>query len=262
MVELPQGRFRQIRLQAESEDLDLVTRAGSIRSRLTVADLNFTNPDIARVIRGPVTLDAPLRLSPPAIGLDAATLESAGLNGTVSGAYDTSKQTVTGNFRLSANPSVLPPALASRFEGMIATEGYVDVVQGGRMSLENLVVKSNAVEAHGNVLMENGNVAGHLAGRLPDIKRWLGDAEGAAGFDITAKGPLTGAAVKAVINSADARLVGRKLEDLSFVVEGTADPAAPQGRVAVNGAIDGKPISHQCRRGIFKRRNPRSCDKR
>lgn len=242
LVELPQGRFRQIRLQAESEDLDLVTRAGSIRSRLTVADLNFTNPDIARVIRGPVTLDAPLRLSPPAIGLDAATLESASLNGTVSGAYDTSKQTVTGNFRLSANPSVLPPALASRFEGMIATEGYVDVVQGGRMSLENLVVKSNAVEAHGNVLMENGNVAGHLAGRLPDIKRWLGDAEGAAGFDITAKGPLTGAAVKAVINSADARLVGRKLEDLSFVVEGTADPAAPQGRVAVNGAIDGKPI--------------------
>jgi translocation and assembly module TamB len=241
-AELPQGRFRQIRLQAESEDLDLIARAGSIRSRFTVGELNFANPDIGRMVRGPVTLDAPLRLAPPAIGLDAATFESAGFNGTVSGAYDTSKQAVTGNFRLSANPSILPPALAPRFEGAIAAEGYVDVVQGGRMSLENLVIKSNALEAHGNVLMENGNVSGRLAGRLPDIKRWLGDAEGAAGFDISAKGPLTGANVRAVINSAEARLAGRRLEDLSLILEGTANPDAPQGRLTVNGAIDSKPI--------------------
>lgn len=241
-AELPQGTFRQIRFQAESEDLDLVERAGSIRSRVTVADLKFANAEIGRVVRGPVTLDAPLRLAPPAIGLDAATFESAGFNGTVSGAYDTSKQAVTGNFRMSANPSILPPSLAPRFEGTIATEGYVDFVQGGRMSLENLVVKSNALEAHGNVVMEKGNVSGRLAGRLPDIKRWLGDAEGAAGFDISAKGPLTGANVRAVINSAEARLAGRKLEDLSLVLEGTANPDAPQGRLTVNGAIDSKPI--------------------
>ncbi len=241
-AELPQGRFRQIRLQAESEDLDLITRAGSIRSRFTVGELNFANADLARVIRGPVTLDAPLRLAPPAIGLDAATFESAGFNGTVSGAYDTSKQAVTGNFRMSANPSILPPSLSARFEGAIAAEGYVDFVQNGRMSLENLVVKSNAVEAHGNVLMENGNVSGRLAGRLPDIKRWLGDAEGAAGFDISAKGPLTGANVRAVINSAEARLAGRRLEDLSLVLEGMANPDAPQGHLSVNGSIDSKPI--------------------
>eukprot|EP00913_Durusdinium_trenchii_P019336 g18177.t1 len=242
IVELPQGRFRQIRLQAESEDLNLVERSGSIRSRVTAAELNFTNPEIGRVIRGPITLDAPLRLAPPAIGLDAATFESAGLSGTVSGAYDTLKQAVTGNFRLFANPSVLPPSLAPRFEGTIAAEGYVDFVQDGRMSLENLVVKSNALEAHGNVLLEDGNVSGRLAGRVPDIKRWLGDAEGAAGFDISAKGPLTAATVKGVINSAEARLVGRKLEDLSLVVEGTADPNAPQGHVTANGSLDGKPI--------------------
>jgi translocation and assembly module TamB len=242
LAELPQGRFRQIRLQAESEDLDLIDRAGSIRSRLTIGDLAFTNPDIARMVRGPVTLDAPLRLAPPAIGLDAATFESAGFNGTVSGAYDTAKQTVTGNFRMSANPSILPPAISGKFDGAIAAEGYVDVVQGGRMSLENLVVKSNAIEAHGSVLMENGNVSGRLAGRFPDIKRWLGDAEGAAGFDVSAKGPLNAVAVKATVNSAEARLVGRKLEDLSLVIDGTANPDAPQGHLAVKGAIDGKPI--------------------
>jgi translocation and assembly module TamB len=241
-AELPQGRFRQIRVQAESEDLDLIDRAGSIRSRVTVGDLSFVNPDIGRMVRGPVTLDAPLRLAPPAIGLDAATFESAGFNGTVSGAYDTAKQAVTGNFRMSANPSILPPSISGKFDGAIAAEGYVDVVQGGRMSLENLVVKSNAIEAHGNVLMENGTVSGRLAGRLPDIKRWLGDAEGAAGFDVSAKGPLNAVAVKAVVNSAEARLVGRKLEDLSLIIDGTANADAPQGHLAAKGSIDGKPI--------------------
>ncbi|KQQ70598.1 hypothetical protein ASF70_17055 [Rhizobium sp. Leaf321] len=241
-AELPQGRFGQVRLQAESEDLDLIQRAGSIRSRLTIGQMSFVNPDLNRVIRGPLTLDAPLRLAPPAIGLDAATLESAGISGTVSGAFDTSKQTVTGNFRISTNASVLPPSLAPKFEGAIAAEGYVDASSANRISLENVTLKSNALEARGNVLYENGTLVSHLAGRLPDIKRWLPDAEGAAGFDITTSGPTTALAVKAVVNSAEARLVGRKLEDLSFTINGTANPQAPQGTIVAKGTLDSQPI--------------------
>jgi translocation and assembly module TamB len=241
-AELPQGRFNQIRLQAESEDLNLIKQAGSIRSRLTVGQLNFVNEDLNRLIRGPVTLDAPLRLAPPAIGLDAATFESAGLSGTVSGAFDMSKQAVTGNFRMFANPSVLPPPLATKFDGTIAAEGYVETLASDRVSLENLVVKSNALEAHGSVLLDNGKVTGRLAGRLPDIKRWLADAEGAAGFDISADGPLSAVGIKAVVNSAEARLVGRKLEDLSFRLEGTANPSAPQGHLTATGSLDGQAI--------------------
>ncbi|WP_117195079.1 translocation/assembly module TamB domain-containing protein [Rhizobium terrae] len=241
-AELPQGRFNQIRLQAESEDLDLLKRSGSIRSRFTVARTDFTNDDLDRVVRGPVTLDAPLRLAPPAIGLDAATFDSQNVNGTLSGAYDMSKQAVTGNFRVFANPAVLPPALVSKFEGKLSAEGYVNMVTGGRVSLENFVMRSNAVEAHGNVLLENQTVTGRLAGRVPDLKRWLPEAEGAAGFDIAAKGPLTAVGIKAVLNSADARLVGRKLQDMSFVLDGTADPKAPKGKLTATGSLDGQPI--------------------
>ncbi|MEN3148756.1 translocation/assembly module TamB domain-containing protein [Neorhizobium sp. IRAMC:178] len=241
-AELPQGRFGQIRLQAESEDLNLISRSGSIRSRFTVARTDFTNDDLDRVIRGPVTLDAPLRLAPPAIGLDAATFDSGNVNGTLSGAYDMSKQAVTGNFRVFANPAVLPPGLVSKFEGKLSAEGYVNMVNGGRVSLENFVMRSNAIEAHGNMLLDNRTVTGRLAGRVPDLKRWLPEAEGAAGFDISAKGPLTAVAVRAVVNSADARLVGRKLQDMSFILEGTADPNAPKGKLTGTGSLDGQPI--------------------
>jgi translocation and assembly module TamB len=241
-AQVPQGRFNQIRLQAESEDLDLVTRTGSIRSRLTVARTDFANDELDRIVRGPVTLDAPLRLAPPAIGLDAATFDSQSVNGTVSGAFDTSKQAITGNFRIFANPNVLPPSLVAKFEGKLSAEGYVNYVSGGRISLENFVMRSNAIEAHGNVLLENQAVTGRLAGRVPDLKRWLPEAEGAAGFDLNAKGPLNALAVKGVVNSADARLAGRRLEDLSVVLDGTADPNAPKGKLAATGSLDSQPI--------------------
>ena len=241
-AQVPQGRFNQIRLQAESEDLNLITRAGSVRSRFTVARTEFTNPDLNRIVRGPVTLDAPLRLAPPAIGLDAATFDSQNVNGTLSGAYDMSKQAVTGNFRIFANPVVLPPALSSKFDGKLSAEGYVNAVTGGRVSLENFVMRSNAVEAHGSVLLENQKVTGKLAGRVPDLKRWLPEAEGAAGFDISANGPLTAVGIKAIVNSADARLVGRKLQDMSFVLDGVADPNAPKGKLTATGSLDGQPI--------------------
>ncbi|MFB9947861.1 translocation/assembly module TamB domain-containing protein [Rhizobium puerariae] len=241
-AELPQGRFGQIRLQAESEDLNLVNRSGSIRSRFTIARTDFASDDLDRVIRGPVTLDAPLRLAPPAIGLDAATFDSANVNGTLSGAYDTSKQTVTGNFRVFANPAVLPPSLVSKFEGKLSAEGYVNMVVGGRMSLENFVMRSNAVEANGSVLLDNQTVTSRLAGRMPDLKRWLPEAEGAAGFDIAANGPLNAMGIRAVVNSADARLVGRKLQNMSFVLEGTADPNAPKGKLTATGSLDSQPI--------------------
>lgn len=241
-VDVPQGHFEQVRLQAESEDLDLVERAGSIRSRLTIARSTFANADLDRVIKAPLTLDAPIRLAPPAIGLDAATFESANLNGTVSGAFDQSKQAVTGNVRFTASTATLPPAIASKFSESISAEGYINAVIGGRMSLENLTIKSGTVEGHGNALVENGKIDARLAGRLPDLGKFRPDTKGAVGYDIAATGPLSAIAVKGVVNSGEARIAGRLVEAMSIGVDGIADPNAPRGRVTVNGRVDGKQI--------------------
>jgi translocation and assembly module TamB len=241
-ADLPQGRFEQVRLQAESEDLDLVERAGSIRSRLTVARSAFANADLDRAIRSPFTLDAPIRLALPAVGLDAATIESANLNGTISGAYDLSKQAVTGNIRMTANPSALPPAIAGKFSEAIGVEAYVNAVIGGRMALENLTIRSGTIDGHGNAVVENQTINARLAGRMPDIGKFRPDAKGAAGYDISATGPLSGMTVKGVVNSAEARIAGRLVEAFSVTVDGTADPDAPRGHIGLTTRVDGKQI--------------------
>lgn len=234
--------FGQVRLQAESEDLNLIERTGSLRTRLSIAQADFENPDLDRLIEGPIRLDAPIRLAPPAIGLDASTFESANFSGTISGAYNMSKQSVTGNVRMSLNPDGLPEAAGQYFDDMIGFEGYVDAVIGGRMSLENLVVKSNVVEGHGNILLDNGKLDAHLAGRVADIARFRPDAKGAAGYDLTLSGPLNALGVKAVVNAAEARYSGRMLEAVSGRFDGTIRPDATSGTALISGRVDGKPL--------------------
>ncbi|HEV7433725.1 MAG TPA: translocation/assembly module TamB domain-containing protein [Pseudorhizobium sp.] len=241
-AELPFGSFREIRLQAESEDLNIAQRVGSIRTRVRIGQAEFADEQIARVVQGPITLDAPLRLEMPAIGLDAATFDSARVSGTVSGTYNTATQQANANVRLTAAPDVLPPTLAARFDNKITAEGYVERTSDGGLSLENLAIASNAIEAHGSATLRDNRLNADLAGRVPEIGRWIENAAGAAGFELSAQGPIDALSVNAVINSAEARLAGRALEDLRLTVEGTADPQAPSGRVAATGTIDGQPL--------------------
>lgn len=232
----------QVRLQAESEDLNLVAQSGSIRTRLSIAQADFDNPELDRLVQGPIRLDAPIRLAPPAIGLDAATFESAKASGTISGAFNTSKNSVTGNIRLSLNPTALPDVASQYFDDMIGLEGYVDGVIGGRISLENLVVKSSTIEGHGNLLWDGTKINARLAGRVADIARFRPEAKGAAGYDATLDGPLDAIAVKAVINSAEARYSGRTLEAVSARFEGTVGATTIGGTALVSGRVDGKPL--------------------
>lgn len=241
------ARFEQVRLQAESEDLNLVERAGSIRTRLSAARASFVNADLDRLIEGPIRLDAPIRLALPAIGLDAATFESGNASGTISGAYNLSQQSVKGNLRLSLSPNGLPEAAGRYFTDMIGLEAYLDGVIGGRMSVENLVMKSSLVEGHGNLLLDGGNLEAHLAGRLTDIARLRPDAKGPVGYDVTVNGPLDALSLNAAINAADLRVSGRTLEGVSIKIAGALPASGPQATVQADGRIDGKPVRVQTR---------------
>ncbi|MCY1665724.1 translocation/assembly module TamB domain-containing protein [Rhizobium sp. SL86] len=236
------ARLGQIRLQAESEDLNLVTYAGSVRTRLSAAQADFDEPNLDRLIDGPIRLDAPIRLAMPAIGLDAATFESANLSGTISGAYNQSKQSVTGNIRLSLNPAGLPEAVGRNFSESIGLEGYIDSIIGGRMSLENIVLKSNVLDGHGSVVLEGGKLDGQLAGRIADIAKLRKDAKGPVGYDLRVSGPLDAITLKGVLNAAEMRISGHTLQALSTQVQATNTPDGLKGTVVASGTLDAKPI--------------------
>ena len=241
-LEMPQGRFNEIKLTAASEDLNIASKTGTVRTTLSVEQSAMTSPDLERAIKAPLKLSAPLRISQQTIAFEGVTLESASIGGTGSGTYDLSTRTIATNLRLFVLPAVLPAGLAEKFDTTIALDAYVNSIIGGRTSVENLVLKSGTLEANGNVALENGEVQAKLGGRLPALEKLTPQATGAVGFAVEANGPLNAADFKVSLNSARAVLAGRALEDLTATANGKADMAAPQAQLQASGTLDGQAI--------------------
>ncbi|MGV1986497.1 translocation/assembly module TamB domain-containing protein [Agrobacterium sp. 22-221-1] len=241
-LSLPQGRLDDVKLTAESADLNIANRSGTIATVLSVAQSSFVSPDIDRLVRAPLTVKAPLSLTSSAIGFDGATLESASVGGTLNGSFDLSGNRLTSSVQLFTLPATLPPALAEKFDTTIALQGDIDVTIGGRTSLENLVVKSGTIEATGNVSLENDALSASLTGKFPALEKLTPQAKGVADFAIEASGALTAPDFNITLSSESAILAGRTLESLKVNATGKADPAAPQAKLTASGSLDRQKI--------------------
>lgn len=241
-LKVPQGTLQGVKLTAASDDLNVASMTGTIRTLLSVDQSALTSPDLERIVKAPLKLSAPLRVSPQTIAFEGATLESASIGGTASGAYDLSAGKVSSNLRLFVLPSVLPPALAEKFDGTIAINGYVESLMGGATSLENLVIKSTTLEANGGVSLDNGAIAAKLSGRLPALEKLSPQAAGSLDFSLQANGPISAADFTADISAARATLAGRSLQSLKGSASGKADVAAPQAKFQATGTLDNQPI--------------------
>lgn len=238
----PQGQIGQVNLSARSDAFNLATMSGPLQLRLVVGQTAFVSPDLNRLIRAPISLTAPLQLSPDTIGFNNTTLESASIGGTVNGKYTLTTKALTGNFKLFALPGVLPDSVSNKFEGTISLEGQVGGTVPTKMTLSNLAVKSNVAEISGNVALNDQSLTSDLSGKLLDLSKLIPNAEGQADIGLKAKGPLTALGIDATLKAVNVKLAGRLLDTLDIDVTGTADPKAPQANIQASGAIDGKPI--------------------
>ncbi len=239
----PDGKLDKIALTARSDTFDLAGRSGPLQVRLDVGQTAFANPDLNRLVRAPLTLIAPLQLSPDAVGFNGTALESASIGGTLNGKYTLASQSLTGNFKLFVLPDVLPDALAGKFSSTIALEGQIASTLPAKFKLSNFGLKSDTLEIGGNVALEDKTIAADLSGRVLNLSKLLANADGQADFTLKATGPLSAAAVDASLKAVNVKLAGKLLDTLDIAVTGTADPKAPQGNVKASGSIDGKPIS-------------------
>ncbi len=242
-LDLPQGHLGGLHLQARSDAFDLSARSGRIASRLSIEETKFASADLDRVVRGPLQITAPLTVAGDVIAFQPLALESGSLGGTATGQYDLAAGSLDADLRLFAVPSLLPPGLAEKFAGTIALAGKISTARGGAVSVTDLTLKSDAVEASGKLSLDaQKTLDAALTGNLPEIGKWLTNGRGAATFTLSATGPLSAPAVKATVAAEEAELAGRKVVNLSIAANGTASAEAPSGTIAGNGSIAGQPI--------------------
>ncbi|PZM09536.1 translocation/assembly module TamB domain-containing protein [Rhizobium tubonense] len=240
---VPQGRFDKINLTAKSDAFNLAGNSGPVQLRLIVGQTSFVDPDIDRVVKAPMTIVVPLQLSPGNIGFNGTTFESASIGGTVNGRYTLTSKSLNGNFKVFALPSVLPDAIAAKFDSTISLEGQVAGTIPTKFNVTNLSLKSSIGDVSGNVALEDQALTADLTGKLLNLSRLVPNADGQADFTLKAKGPLSALGVDATAKAINVKLAGRLLDTLDIAVTGTADPKAPQANIKATGSIDGKPIS-------------------
>ncbi|MBB3542660.1 MULTISPECIES: translocation/assembly module TamB domain-containing protein [unclassified Rhizobium] len=240
---LPQATMGNVKLTAKSDNFNLAGRTGSVQITLAAGDTSFVNPDIDRAIKGPVTITLPLQISPDALGFNGATIESAAANANLNGSYKLSASAITGNIKLTAQPAVLPPAVATRFNAPIVIEGQVAGTIPSKFNISNLSIKSNALEATGQVVLDEENLDANLSGRIPNVQALLETASGELNYQLSAKGNVSALAVAANIKGPSLVMAGRQVKQLELNLSGTADPNAPKAQITARGAIDNQPIN-------------------
>ncbi|WP_162242208.1 MULTISPECIES: translocation/assembly module TamB domain-containing protein [unclassified Rhizobium] len=241
-VAVPQGRLETVGIVAHSDRFDITGRQGAIRASINAGATRFVNADLGRLLPAPLKLDATITVSPAAVGFDPVIIDSAGLDGAVNGRFQMSDNSLRAALRLSAPPTALPAALASRFDTNLALSANVTRDAAGALNVVNIAVESGTITANGSLSLVDGQLTAATAGTLPDLGKVLADAKGNARFTLDATGPLERPLIKAEIRSSGATLAGRTLSDLVAAATVTADPANPQATITATGALGGQAI--------------------
>jgi translocation and assembly module TamB len=240
---VPQGRFDKINLTARSDAFNLAGNSGPVQLQLGIGQISFVDPDIDRAVKAPLTIKAPLQLSPGNIGFNGTTFESARAGGTINGRYTLASKSINGNFKVFALPIALPDAIAAKFDGTVSLEGQVAGTIPAKLNITNLGLKSSTAEVAGSVALADQALTADLSGRLLNLSKLIPNADGQADFTLKARGQLAALGIEATAKAINVKLAGRLLDTLDVALTGTADPKAPQANVKATGSIDGKPIS-------------------
>lgn len=242
-VDYPGYRVDGIVISGKSDALDLQTRTGKADVTLSFERGTFADPNIQRLVPGPLTLRAPLSLSPQAIAFEGAELESARLGGSASGAYDLVNNTVQSDVKLFLLPAVLPDGLVAKVKDTISLAGSVAYGPNGAVSASGLSLQSDVLTVTGEAGLADGQLRADLKGTLPELGILLADAKGAAGFTVSASGSPGAPDFTAELTSEKAVLSGRTLQSLTVKASGKADAKAPSATVSATGSLAGQTVS-------------------
>lgn len=239
----PQGELSGVNVAVASNTFDLSTRTGPLAATIAVAGGALANPELDRIVKAPLTVKAPLSIASDSLAFDGATIESPTIGGTASGRYGLETKALETTFELFAVPAVLPDSLAAKFEGMIGLSGKLDYALPRQIALSNLKITTGLGDVTGSAnLAADDTLVADLKGHIVKLEALAANISGSADFALTATGPLDALAAKLFLRSENAVAAGRKLEDLSVEIAGTADRTAPKGTLRMSGKLDGQPI--------------------
>ncbi|MCB1445938.1 MAG: translocation/assembly module TamB domain-containing protein [Rhizobiaceae bacterium] len=239
---LPAGRFDDILFRLDSDTFDLASKSGPLSLELTVESAEMANPQSARLVRGPIRIDAPITLDGSDLRADTVAISSGAFGGTATLSYNLDSTEFELDFKtFVVSRALLPPDLATKAGTTIALSGALSGTPDD-LAIEKVTLASDIAVADLSGTLKNGAIDLSLDGRLPRLTAFQPDIAGAATLTAKLSGNLAAPSVLAEARAADVTLAGRTLQSLAVKLDALADPRAPKGTLTVTGAMDGQTI--------------------
>lgn len=242
-VDYPGIHLEDMVASVTGKTFDLAKREGPLLAKIAFERGTFENPDLARLLPGPLAIEAPLELAADIVTVKDGALESARVGGTFNGSFDRARNDLQSDLKLFALPDVLPESIAARVKDRLVLAAQVSYALNGGLSIRNIDLQSDVLTAKGEMSLLSGTFKAAVEGQLPRLDALLSDARGAAGYTLSAQGNLDAPDVKATISSQNAVLSGRTVENLVLEAEGRADLKQPSANLSVEGKLGGQPVS-------------------
>jgi translocation and assembly module TamB len=242
-IALPAGSLEDVVLRLGSDRFDLSTRSGLVTAELDAAAATMADPQAAKMLRGPIKLDAPVVLSGDSVKADRIELSSGAIGGTAALAYDLATSAFDIEFKtFTASSALLPPDLAAKAGATIALDGKISGT-ADNLAFSDIKFTSGLATAKLDGTLANNELTASLSGDIPSLAALDDTMDGRVALTATLSGPLDGLTIDSAVTSGNIVAAGRSLENVDIVFNGKLDPSTPGGSLKAVLALDGQPVN-------------------
>lgn len=240
---MPSGSVEDVVFRLGSDRFDLATRSGLLSTELTAESTTFAEPQVAKLVRGPIKLTAPVTLTATNLKADPISISSGAIGGTAILAYDVETGALDLDFKtFVASAALLPPDLANRAGKTIELSGSLAGTPDN-LAFNGIRLTSGIMTAKVDGTLAGDDLTASLTGDIPSLAAFSSDVDGRLGLTATLAGSLTNLKIDSAATAGKIVAAGRSFENVDLVFGGQLDPAAPKGTIKTSFALDGEQVA-------------------
>lgn len=240
---VPAGAVEDVVFRLGSDSFDLATRSGQISTELTAETAAFVNPQVGKLVRGPIRVAAPVTLTATSLKAEPVSLSSGALGGTATLAYNLETAALALDFKaFVASPALLAPDLAAKAGDTIELAGKLAGTPDNLAFNDVQLTSSLATAKIDGTLIANA-LAASMTADIPSLAVFSSDVEGRLGLTANLSGPLSNLRIDSAVTADRIVAAGRSIENVDVVFGGQLEPAVPNGNLKASFALDGQPVT-------------------
>ncbi|MGV3551841.1 translocation/assembly module TamB domain-containing protein [Rhizobium sp.] len=239
----PAGSVEDVVFRLGSDSFNLATRSGQISTELTAEAANLADPQLAKLVRGPIKLTAPLTLTETSLKAEPVSLSSGAIGGTATLAYALDTAALDLGFKtFVVSSALLPPDLAAKAGNTLELSGKLAGTPDN-LAFSDVQLTSGVATAKLDGTLVADELTASLTGDIPSLAAFSADVDGRLGLTATLSGPLSNLKIDSAATAEKIVAAGRNVENIDLVFAGQLDPAAPKANIKTSFTLDGQPVS-------------------